>query len=57
MATTEGMLTAGGIAKELGISGAQVKKALETLKIKPAAKKGACNYYAADVLRRVKSAL
>ncbi len=57
MATTEGLLTAGGIAKALGVTDAKVKKALGALKIKPAAKKGVCNYYAADVVPRVKAAL
>ena len=40
------LLTAGTIAKRLAVSDAKVKKANADLKIKPAAKKGVCNYYA-----------
>ncbi len=58
MATaTDGLMTAGNIARQLGVSDAKVKKALGSLKIKPAAKKGPCNYYAAGVVPRVKAAL
>jgi hypothetical protein len=58
MATTTGdLLTAGNIAKELAVSDAKVKKALQELGIKPKAKKGVCNYYAKDAVARVKAAL
>ncbi len=50
------LMTAGKIAMELGIPGAKVKKAIADLKIKPAAKKGVCNYYSKDVLPKIKSA-
>jgi len=56
MSTPE-MLTAGNIAKMLAVSDAKVKKAIQELKIKPAAKKGVCNYYSRDTVARVKAAL
>jgi hypothetical protein len=51
------MLTAGNIAKALGASDAKVKKAIQELGLKPAAKKGVCNYYAKDALPKIKAAL
>lgn len=51
------LLTAGNIAKALGASDAKVKKAIQALGIKPAAKKGVCNYYAKDVVAKVKAAM
>jgi hypothetical protein len=58
MATPNGDLyTAGNIAKELAVSDAKVKKAIQELKIKPVAKKGVCNYYAKDAVAKVKAAL
>ncbi len=51
------LLTAGTIAKGLGVSDVKVKKAIKELGIKPAAKKGVCNSYSAEVLKKVKSAL
>lgn len=51
------LLTAGNIAKQLSVSDAKVKKAILELKIKPAAKKGVCNYYAKDAVSKIKSAL
>lgn len=58
MAKTESeLLTAGKIAEKLGVSSTQVKKAIDILKIKPTTKKGACSYYSADVLNKIKSAL
>jgi len=58
MATkTEELLTAGKIAQNLSASPAAVKKAITQLKIEPAAKKGACTYYAASVLPKIKAAL
>ncbi|MBF0108846.1 MAG: hypothetical protein HQL76_06710 [Magnetococcales bacterium] len=50
----EQLLTAGKIAKELGISDAKVKKAIKELGIEPVAKKGVCNYYGRDSLDKVK---
>ena len=48
------LLTAGNIAKQLSVSDAKVKKALQQLGVNPAAKKGICNYYSKDVLAKVK---
>lgn len=51
------LITAGTIAKNLSASPAAVKKAITDLKIAPAAKKGACTYYSADVLPKIKAVL
>ena len=50
------LLTAANIAKQLGVSDAKVKKALKDLAIAPVARKGVCNYYAPEVVRKVKAA-
>ena len=44
------LLTAGNIAKQLKISDAVVKKAIQKLGVKPTAKKGVCNYYSKDLI-------
>jgi hypothetical protein len=49
--------TAGAIAKELGASPAQVKKALEALKLKPDFVKGPCGYFYPERIAQVKKAL
>jgi hypothetical protein len=54
---TSNLLTAGNIAKVLGVSDARVKKTIQNLGIRPKAKKGVCNYYAKDTVTKVKSAL
>ncbi len=51
------MFTAGKIAQQLGASPAQVKQAIQTLKLKPAAKKGACTYYGKDAVAKIKGAI
>ena len=51
------LMTAGSIAKQLAVPDTKVKKAIADLKIKPAAKKGVCNYYSKDVVPKIKSAL
>ena len=51
------LLTAGNIAKELKVSDAVVKKAIQQLGVKPAAKKGVCNYYSKDIIPKIKTAL
>lgn len=51
------LVTAGNIAKALGVSDAKVKKAIADLGVKPKAKKGVCNYYSADVLAKIKRTL
>ncbi len=53
----EDLLTSGGIAKELGISDAKVKKVIKELAIEPKAKKGVCCYYSRNELTRIKQAL
>lgn len=58
MATgTTDLLTAGTIAKTLSLPDAKVKKAIQTLGIKPAAKKGVCNYYATDAVAKIRNAV
>jgi hypothetical protein len=51
------LLTAGAIAKELGLTDAKVKKALKELDIQPKAKRGVCNLYGKDVVAKVKKAV
>jgi hypothetical protein len=51
------LLTAGNIAKALGVSDAKVKKAIQMLGIKPLAKKGVCNYYGKDTVAKIKAAV
>jgi hypothetical protein len=50
------LLTAGAIAKELGLAEAKVKKAIKELALQPSAKRGVCNLYGREVLPKVKSA-
>ena len=54
---TSDLMTAGALAKEMGLPDTKVKKAIAELKIKPAAKKGVCNYYSKDVMPKIKSAV
>lgn len=56
-ATASDLLTAGAIAKELGVPDGKVKKAIQELKLQPKAKKGVCNYYGKDAVAKIKSAL
>jgi len=51
------LMTAGNMAKALGIPDGKVKKAIQELGIKPTAKKGACNYYSRDVLNKIKTVI
>ncbi len=51
------LITAGNIAKELGVTGGKVKKAIETLGLEPAEKKGACSYYPRAAVAKIKAAL
>lgn len=48
-------VTVGTIARELGVSDAKVKKAIEALQIEPVAKRGVCKLYAADIVDAVKT--
>jgi hypothetical protein len=51
------LLTAGKIAETLGVSAPQVKKAIQTLGLKPDAKKGPCCYYSKDAVAKIKGAI
>ena len=51
------LVTAAGIAKELGISDTKVKKAIKELGMEPSVKKGVCSYYARDTVDSVKDKL
>jgi hypothetical protein len=57
MPTASELLTAGKIAVQLNVSPADVKNAITALKLKPAAKKGACTYYAAADVAKIKKAI
>lgn len=57
MAKEVQLFTAGKIAKELGVSDAKVKKAIQDLKIEPTSKKGVCNYYSKDVITKIKKVI
>lgn len=50
-------VTVGTIAKELGVSDAKVKKAIEALQIEPVAKRGICKLYAPDIVAAIKTKL
>lgn len=50
------LLTAGAIARELGLSDAKVKKAIKDLGLEPKAKKGVCNLYGRDAVAKVRKA-
>jgi hypothetical protein len=43
--SNDDLLTAAKIAAQLKVSDAKVKKAIAAMGLKPAAKKGVCNYY------------
>lgn len=51
------LLTAGNIAKALGVPGAKVKQAITALGLEPDVKKGGCSYYGKAALTRIKAAL
>jgi len=57
MPTDTDLLTTGKIAADLKASPAKVKKAIAELKLKPAAKKGVCCYYAKADVAKIKKAL
>ena len=52
---TKELITAGNIAKELGVSDGKVKKAITKLEIQPAAKKGVCSYYSRDAVDKIRA--
>ena len=51
------LLTAGNIAKTLGLPEAKVKKAIVELKLEPVAKKGPCNYYGPAQMEQIRAAV
>lgn len=51
------LLTAGKIAEKYSLPAAKVKKAIADLKLKPAAKKGACSYYSPADALKIKASL
>lgn len=57
MPTPPELLTASKIAAELKVSDAKVKKAIASIGLEPAAKKGACSYYARAAIPKIKKAL
>ena len=57
MDAKDGLMTAGTIAKELGVSDTKVKKAIKELALEPAAKKGVYSYYGRDTLDQIKGKL
>ena len=57
MTAKESLMTAGGIAKDIGISPAKVKKYIEENNIKPDESKGVCKYYGAKAYKKIKSGL
>lgn len=57
MAEKSELLSAGAIAKELGVAGAIVSKTIKTLNIQPDSKKGVCSYYSKDALKKIKESL
>ncbi len=57
MPTAPELLTASKIAAALKVTDTKVKKAISELGLKPAAKKGVCNYYAAADVAKIKKSL
>ena len=53
MAKKDELLTAGKIAKKLGVAPAKVSKFIKEKKIKPDQKKGACSYYGPATVRKI----
>jgi len=54
---TPTLFTASAMAKDLGVSDAKVKKAIQELTLTPAAKKGCCTYYTPEDLAKLKAVL
>ncbi|MBF0143937.1 MAG: hypothetical protein HQL59_10835 [Magnetococcales bacterium] len=51
------LISAGNIAKELGVSDGKVKKAIKELGLEPAAKRGVCCFYGRDAVDKIKGSL
>ncbi len=57
MATkNDDLLSAGKLAKEIGISAAKVKKAIEALDLQPDNVRCGCKYYSKDRIPEIKKA-
>ena len=57
MSAKESLMTAGNIAKDLGISPAKVKKFIDENSIKSDTSKGMCKYYGPKTYKKIKSGL
>ena len=57
MAEAKEMLTAAKIAEQLGVPPTKVKKVITDLGIEPDMKKGACNYYSTETIKKIKTSL
>ena len=55
--TDTALFTTGQIAEKLGASPAKVKKAITTLGLEPAAKKGPCSYFDGAAVKKISAAL
>ncbi|MBF0093853.1 MAG: hypothetical protein HQL34_04835 [Alphaproteobacteria bacterium] len=53
----DNLITAGNIAKELGVSDGKVKKAIKELGLEPAAKRGVCCFYDRGAVDKIKGSL
>jgi len=51
------LISAGAIAKALGVSDAKVKTAIRTLALEPTAKRGVCALYDPAAVARIREAL
>ena len=54
---TPTLFSASTLAKELGVSDGKVKKAITELGLVPAQKKGCCNFYSAEDLKKLQAVL
>jgi len=54
---TPALLTASAMAKDLGVSDAKVKKAIQELGLVPAAKKGCCTYFTPEDQKQLQAVL
>jgi len=57
MTDPKDLLTAAKIAAQLKVSDAKVKKAIASLGLAPAAKKGVCSYWTKGDVAKIKKAL
>ncbi len=55
--TKEEMLTAGKVAKQLGVPAGAVKKAVAALNLEPDLVKGGCSYYAPKTVKKIAKAV